>query len=102
MQGKRNRTGKCQCSGRNGIEYGVYCEPRIGKRCIQHTVTGLHRHGQDDRVRVGKTRRQISCRDAVRRRTALQCKGVHRMARCAEQFSQIDLSHITADNGDGR
>lgn len=86
MYGKRHGTGQRQRSGGNGIEHIADGVLRIGKRCIQTAVTGLHRHGQNDRPCVGKARLQVARGRAACGRSALECKRAHGVACLVQQL----------------
>ena len=86
MYGKGHGTGKRQRSGGNGIEHIANGMLRIGKRCIQAAVTGLHRHRQNNRACIGKARLQVTDSRAVCGRSALECKRAHGVACFVQQL----------------
>lgn len=86
MNGKGNGTGQRQRSGGNGIEHIADGVLRIGKRRIQAAVTGLHRHGQDNRACIGKASLQVADSCAACGRSALECECAHGMACFVQQL----------------
>ena len=86
MNGKGHGTGQRQRSGGNGIEHIADGVLRIGKRRIQIAVTGLYRHGQNDRACIGKARLQVAHSRAACGRAALECKRAHGVACFVQQL----------------
>ena len=86
MYGKGHGTGQRQRSGGNGIEHIADGVLRIGKRCIQAAVTGLHRHGQDNRACIGKASLQVADSRAACGRSALECKRAYGVSCFVQQL----------------
>ena len=86
MYGKGHGTGQRQRSGGNGIEHIADGVLRIGERRIQIAVTGLHRHGQDNRACIGEASLQVADSRAACGRSALECKRAHGVACFVQQL----------------
>lgn len=75
---------------------------RIGKRCIKLRVAVLHRQRQNDGLCACKAHAGVGDGDAVLYRMAFKREDAHLMPVGTQQFGQIGLPHIAADDRECR